>query len=267
MFGITGDLYVHIKNKTVVLVTGVTECGTRGEIVTVTPMGDRVRPRTVPVARLNSYLTRAGKPRKSGYVAVRQLPLDNRLARLPAITRAHAVPDDHKPTPFTALRTEDANLGDLTDDALVIYLDRLDLEAKEAQKRFEDAKNEAKSRSSKKGGLVIVGDVALEMHNTSRVDDKLARANLTPEQYQSVAVLKIDTGLARERLAEADLAKVLKPQGMTLKVRQATDEDREKAVTAAVDAFGRPMGTRAAPLESQMGADALVIYLDRRGAA
>ena len=67
-------------------------------------------------------------------------------------------------------------------------------------------------------GDTLVGDFKINKHTNRRFDDALAKKNLSPEKYDSIAVLKADSKKAAALLDEEELDKCKKTFGSVVKV-------------------------------------------------
>ena len=67
-------------------------------------------------------------------------------------------------------------------------------------------------------GDTVIGDYKLVKYTNTRFDDTLAKKNLTPEEYDSIAVLKADSKKAAAILDEDRLALCKKTFGSVVKV-------------------------------------------------
>lgn len=79
------------------------------------------------------------------------------------------------------------------------------LEIKSQKEELEEAEKNLRSTLSElvDNGQTLVGDFKINRRNNVRFDDALARKNLTPHEYEQIAVLKADSKRAAA-LLEAD---------------------------------------------------------------
>lgn len=202
--------YLNVRTNTRVQIIehGKATCS----IATVTEGGLGRSRRVRAAAFHDSYLASDGQPHTSGYVPVASLP------------------GDHPHADRSATVIDVDNLDELSDDALAQLILEQERIKKDAADLAERAKMVAKARRGTSTGLEIRGDIALVFSPNSKFDAPTARRNLSAEDYKKILMPKPDATLAR-KLFENEPEKLeacLKNNGLTLTVRRATDEDREK---------------------------------------
>lgn len=94
---------------------------------------------------------------------------------------------------------------DLAEQIVRAQLERDELDARiaELKRYFRDGETQDLKRPDRPTILVKVSP-------NTRIDDKLAQENLTPEQYEAVSKRVVDTAKARAFLEDKDLAKIIK---------------------------------------------------------
>ena len=215
------EIFISVENGSVIKVL---DASSRGTVVvgTVTITGRVINQRTMGDASLHtSYLNSTGKPWKTGYVKADQLPENHPYAYRPARAATISVP------------TEDPEFSDMTTEALAEYANRRLVEAKLATDLAEKAKEELRKRQPR-NGVTIFGNTAVVASRPMRFDAALAKANLNKRQLDAISVSKPDATLAKKVLgADSPVYRSVCKEGkITLTIRTATDEDRQKAEIA-----------------------------------
>lgn len=205
--------YVNMRSNTLVEVFN--EGSGTLRIATVTDDGYGHR-RTAPAASFHRhYLAGNGQPHTSGYVPVNTLPGDHPRAMKTEIDRMELLDNLDK--------LSNAELADLIREQQQI--------AEEAKALVDRAKTVAKSRRTKVG-LELHGETTMLFTSGKKFDAKTATRALPAETLQRISVSRPDATLAKKILGEeSDLYEsCLKDNGFTLTVREATDDDRLKAL-------------------------------------
>lgn len=211
----TGNRYLNVRSNA--LVDTFNEGHGRITIATVRPDGYGPKRRVKADSFHPHYLDEDNRPHKSGYVPVNTLPGDHPHA----LTTEASVDDilDH--------------LDELSNEELARFIKEQQDIASRAEEAAKKAKAVAKGRE-KDGGVKVYGDVTMEYTPNRRFDEATARRNLSPEDFQSICLMKADASLAKAffKNSPEKLERCKKDNGWTLSVRAATDEDREKAARA-----------------------------------
>lgn len=214
------EIFISVENGSVIKV--LEDTGGQTIVATVTLTGRLTNQRRMNGTSLHlSYLNNMGKPWKTGYVKADQLPENHPYAYRPARASTIQVP------------TEDPEFSDMTTEALAEYANRRLAEAKLASDLAEKAKEELRNRKPR-NGVTILGDTAVVASRPMRFDAALAKANLNKRQLDAISVAKPDATLAKKVLGENSpvYRSVCKEGKITLTIRTATDEDRQKAEIA-----------------------------------
>lgn len=209
--------YTNLANGSVLRVVDADDMG-RATVVTVTASGRIANQRTVATTGFHEgYLTRQGKPRKTGWVRTDELPYTHEYA--PQNKASEAVAPD---------------VTKMDDTELFAYIERKETERDLAKQEAETAKKELAERTTKEGTRIL-GDVAVVARPNRRFDAKLARQFLSPVQYASICESKPSPEKARNAFGkESELyTSMTKDHGWTLTVRMATDDDRDHAAADA----------------------------------
>jgi hypothetical protein len=209
----TQYLNVRTNTRVQIIERGTANCS----IATIGDDGLGRSRRVRAAAFHDSYLAHDGQPHTSGYVPVASLPAGHPHADRSATMDLH-----------------DIDLESLSDDELAAFILEQERIKKEAAEFADRAKAVAKYRRGGNTGLEIRGDIALVFSPNAKFDAPTARRNLSREDYQKILMPKPDATLARKMFENEPekLEACLKDNGLTLTVRKATDEDREKFASA-----------------------------------
>jgi hypothetical protein len=205
--------YVNVRTNTLVEVFNQGSGILRIATVSADGYGRR---RTAPATSFHEhYLAGNGQPHTSGYVPVSTLPGNHPRAMKTEIDRMELL----------------ENLDSLSNEELAQVIREHQQTISEAEAVVERAKTIAKGRR-REPGLELHGNVAMVFSPNKRFDPKTAARTLAPQTLAKISVLKPDATRAKAILGEeSDLYKAcLKDNGFKLEVREATDDDRLKAL-------------------------------------
>lgn len=210
-----GTLYVNVRTNALVETFG--EGRIEFIVATVKDDGTHGRRRKVRASFFHDgYLASDGQTHSSGYVPVNSLPGDHPRAMK---------------TEMTYMELLDALPGMSPDELARVIAEQQKI-LSEAKTLVERAKDIAKGRRAETGtGTEVHGGIALVYTSGTKFDGPTAKRNLTAEEYSKILLPKPDAALARALFkTEPDkLDLCLKDNGLTLTVRQATEEDYERA--------------------------------------
>lgn len=212
-----GDRFVSLTTGALIEVVEA-DGSDRTAVATVTASGVLTNTRRILTTSLRTgYLTKMGRPAKTGYVLVSQLPGGHPFKPR---TERNTMVDP----------TADIDYTTMNDAEIAAHIHAADVQAKAYTNLVDEGKAELRKRISESGTRVH-GDVAVNAAPNRRFDATLAKENLTKRQYAEICLTKPDATLAKKILGEDSTAyqSTLKPGDWRLTVRFATDEDREEA--------------------------------------
>lgn len=205
--------YVNLRTNTLVEVFNEGF----GTLRIATVSGDGYgRRRTAPATSFHPhYLDGNGQSRTSGYVPVNSLPGDHPRAMKTEIDRMELL----------------ENLGTLSNEELAEVIREQQQVIGDANALVDRAKAVVKGRR-KEPGVELHGNTAMVFSPNKKFDAKTAARTLAPQTLAKISVPKPDATRAKEILGEkSDLYRAcLKDYGFKLEVREATDDDRLKAL-------------------------------------
>lgn len=200
-----GQRYVNVKSDVVIEIVGTDDTG-RCTVATVQDDGRLVRQRSMLENDIHTEsVTKAGQPWKSGYI-----PVNDWQKNFTERTNSMA----------------DVDITKLDDVELATYVAKKEAQMKLLKDEAEKAKKILKARTSGTGTR-IYGEIAVIARVNHRFDPALARAVLSPAEYNAICITVPDSTIAK-RVLGADseqYKKCMKDNGYSLMVRPATDDD------------------------------------------